>query len=1026
MHALRYAALRMTLTAGIALLCASASAQSRRPAPRPALQVKMGDRFESLGVRKLAVDTRIVGHLAETRLTTTFYNPHGRALSGEFVMPLPEDATVSGYGLDIGGVLVDGVVVDKDEGRRAFEKEVRKGVDPGLVEWTGGNSFKTRVFPIPAGGTRTIMVRYIAELNEGKDGLVYDLPMKFKAAIADFSMRVEVVQSEGPPTVTKGGPKGLTFSPWRNSFVAETQKKNVRLGRDLRITLPRASADSVRVERAADGEVYFSVRTTPRTVVRDARSTPPKRLRIAWDASASRADADLTRELGLLKRYLASLGSAPVSVDLAVVRDAAAPVQRFSLPGDRDALLATIEGVSYDGGTQLAALAPEPQSATFDLVLVFTDGVSNFGLEDPGGLGGPAWIFNSASTSNHAFLRFLAMQSGGAYLNLNRLTDTQALASVGAGVLTFLGARVARGGAVEGWPRASRPVQGPFTFAGKLEGRWTEVILAFGVGGQVREEVQVTVRAADASEGGLLRQLWAQKQLSELLIFPKRNSAAMTALGKAFSIVTPSTSLIVLENLGQYLEHAIRPPASLTEMRANWDSEMARRAKLTQTQTTDKIASLITLWDARMKWYDTTFTYPKGFRSGGPQKKGERLEVGGTGGMVSSGRGSGGGGFGAARIGGRAAAAPSAEVAGAAESAYELEDESISMSSTGAGSGSMRVAAEPMVLGTEAKKKGRGKAKKPAAIVLAPWDPKTPYLALIKAAPKATRYETYLGVRGDYGNSPAFFLDCAAFFQTEGDEALSIRVLSNIAEMELEDPALLRILAHRLAQRSALDLAILLFERILVLRPEEPQSFRDLALTLERRGDARRASKSTLAAADYTRALELLGKVVMKTWDRFVEIELIALVELNHILPKAKRLGVSDLPVDVRLIRPMELDVRIAMSWDADMTDMDMHIVEPSGEEAYYSHNRTTIGGLVSRDFTQGYGPEVYLLKKAMPGAYHVKTKFFGSSAAQLAGAVTLQVDIFTDYGRPNEKRRSMTFRLTEKKQMFTVGEVTL
>jgi len=37
-----------------------------------------------------------------------------------------------------------------------------------------------------------------------------------------------------------------------------------------------------------------------------------------------------------------------------------------------------------------------------------------------------------------------------------------------------------------------------------------------------------------------------------------------------------------------------------------------------------------------------------------------------------------------------------------------------------------------------------------------------------------------------------------------------------------------------------------------------------------------------------------------------------------------------------------------------------------------------------------------------------------------------LQVDIFTDYGRPNEKRRSMTFRLTEKKQMFTVGEVTL
>ena len=61
-----------------------------------------------------------------------------------------------------------------------------------------------------------------------------------------------------------------------------------------------------------------------------------------------------------------------------------------------------------------------------------------------------------------------------------------------------------------------------------------------------------------------------------------------------------------------------------------------------------------------------------------------------------------------------------------------------------------------------------------------------------------------------------------------------------------------------------------------------------------------------------------------------------------------------------------------------------------------------------------------------MSGRYQVKTKYFGSSAAKLAGAVTLQVDIFTNYGRPNEARRSLTFRLTERKQLFTVGEITL
>jgi len=63
-------------------------------------------------------------------------------------------------------------------------------------------------------------------------------------------------------------------------------------------------------------------------------------------------------------------------------------------------------------------------------------------------------------------------------------------------------------------------------------------------------------------------------------------------------------------------------------------------------------------------------------------------------------------------------------------------------------------------------------------------------------------------------------------------------------------------------------------------------------------------------------------------------------------------------------------------------------------------------------------------LKKAMKGMYTIQTNFFGSNAQTLSGAVTLQVDVFTNYGRPNEKRRSITMRLTERKETFTVGEV--
>ena len=164
--------------------------------------------------------------------------------------------------------------------------------------------------------------------------------------------------------------------------------------------------------------------------------------------------------------------------------------------------------------------------------------------------------------------------------------------------------------------------------------------------------------------------------------------------------------------------------------------------------------------------------------------------------------------------------------------------------------------------------------------------------------------------------------------------------------------------------------------------------------------------------------------MVLNTWDRFEEIEVIALMELNALLPKAKALGAADVALDPRLVKLLDLDVRIILTWDADLTDIDLWVVEPSGEKAYYGHNRTTIGGAVSKDFTQGYGPEEYILRKAMKGMYKVQTNFFGSRAQSVQGAVTLQVDIFTNFGRPNEKRRTITVRLSEKKETIDIGEM--
>ena len=130
----------------------------------PAIVVQHDGKSESLGLTRLEVAVRIVGYLADTSVTMTFENPLPQATEGNFCFPLPDGATVSGYALDVQGKMVDGVSVERGHAREVFEQEKQRRVDPGLVEWTKGNWFRTRVFPIPARGRRTVRVQYISEL----------------------------------------------------------------------------------------------------------------------------------------------------------------------------------------------------------------------------------------------------------------------------------------------------------------------------------------------------------------------------------------------------------------------------------------------------------------------------------------------------------------------------------------------------------------------------------------------------------------------------------------------------------------------------------------------------------------------------------------------------------------------------------------------------------------------------------------------------------------------------------------------
>jgi Ca-activated chloride channel family protein len=957
----------------------------------PAMFDESGDNARPLDIARVEIDASVLGYAARTRMTLTFSNPGERAVAGNLYFPLPAGASVSGYALDVGGVMVDGVVVEKTQGRQVYRTVMARGIDPGIVEWTKGNVFKTRVFPVPARGTRTVRIEYVCPIEADAKGAAYSIPLGFAKKLPYFRLSVEVLDTRSKPVITETDIPSFQFASWKSGYRAEVELKNAALSRGVSIRLPPVASDPVSVDRGRDGKTYaawYGLRSELVSRLKaPAQSGAPSKVSLYWDASLSSEKEGHRDAVDVLKTFFARFPKSSVDVSLVVFRDAPEDARIFSVKdGKPEELLRFISSIAYDGATRFQGLP---------FAILVSDGLSTLGAPsfDPGV---PLFALASGQAFDAARLSALAAMTGGALIRTDGADTAVAAARIGTASFRFLGARVKEGKASGFVPAASTVLSGSGSgdlacVIGMIEGKNAKAELRFGYDEKnsfivpvAFEDSGVTSEEAppeSSQSRAVLETLWGQSELSRMLALPDADSPeameAVEALGRAYNLVTPRTSMIVLEGLEQYVEFGIRPPESLPGMRAEWAVRVAQIRKDEEAALKATMDKLIALWEARVAWWNRSFSYPPNFKYQEPQKK-------------------------------------SAE---GARSEQLRMDESELSEDRALAAAAPDAAERPAA---EAKGIADGGGDEGPSVSIQAWNPDTPYLRRLDAAYKGSSmndvqareaYGIYLVERKQNQKAPGFYLDVGDWFERSGRSDLAARVWSNLAELDLENPNLLRVLASRLAQSGRLSEAKEIYEEVAVMRPEEPHSSRDLALTLSKMGQ-------------HGKAVDLLYKVALGDYPQWPEIELIALNELNGILPKADAAQQRHAAVDKRLVKLLDADVRITMSWDTDLSDMDLWVVEPSGEKAYYGHRETTIGGLVSRDITTGYGPEEYTIKKAMKGAYAIKANYYGNRNPEVSGTVTVSVEVITNWGRKDEKRRTLVLRLQGESDVYQVGEI--
>jgi len=302
------------------------------------------------------------------------------------------------------------------------------------------------------------------------------------------------------------------------------------------------------------------------------------------------------------------------------------------------------------------------------------------------------------------------------------------------------------------------------------------------------------------------------------------------------------------------------------------------------------------------------------------------------------------------------------------------------------------------------------------SIEFKPWNPEASYLDILrKEASLEDAYAKYLEIRDEYSNSPSFYLDVSDFFENQNNK-LALRVLSNLAEIELDNYELLRALGYKLEYFKKYEQAVYVYEKLLELRPEDPQSYRDLALIYGENGNYQKSFDLLFKVYD--------GELLEKDLDeRFTGIEQIAFVELNRLVARfGKYLNLSK--EKRKLFSKLDIDLRVVIDWNHNDTDIDLWLTDPNKEKASYKNTLTVIGGRMSEDMIEGFGPEEFLLKKAIKGKYSVEVDYFADSLQKISGPAILKVTIFTNYGRKNETKKVTLVRLDKEEDEIEVERI--
>jgi hypothetical protein len=964
-------------------------------------------------IKNMSVEVKAFTSHAVTNLSIELYNPNDQQMDGELLFTIHEGQVINGFTLDIEGKQRQGVIVEKSKGRMAYETVVNQRIDPGLVENIGGNNYRLRVYPVPAHGMRKVTLSLIQELLPGKGGLFYELPLTWNVPVEQLEINIQSFSGSEPIALS-----GFIENEIFNSEALMLKLKDLVLSQSIGFFIPvNLNKTLICVD---DSNRFFA--RMPFTEVQHNGSGSS--LSILWDASSSGQLRDREKEFAFIKNFI--IIHKPRTIKLVVFSNEVNAFRQFQNVVAADSIIRFLKDQPFDGATDFNFLAQSRFLSSDNLL--FSDGLQTMGATKL-----PArskiHVIQSASSSNAAFLRELAFANGGHYIDLQKLNVADAINQLEQHPFQYVKFETKNLNNV-----AAEYNEGYVTVCGNLVG--DEGLISLQLPGNSKQKIFINKKQGcnktDLSVNHLFSQIRKLQNSS-------RDLNGVQAFAKSNGLVSSFTSLIVLDNLSDYIRFNIMPPPDLLE--AYHQNMIVSHSKVdeekedeTQEHLEEMMDDLKEMVASKQQWWNKKF----------PLKKRPTQQTSNSGQLVRYQTPTPRDTTIIVRMESQAIVAETVVVQDS-----ETEDRTtVRRALTGS------VAVVSAVPGAEPSIRIRGFSSMAPSNNLSiselqevvvnavsenrsvnasiEFDMKIDsvnseaifsnkdmrsvdhLIASIKKKNPANRYAHYLVLKqSKWHQYPQFYMEMADLFHSYGMKKISRRILSNLCELELENHQLLRAMAYQSESHGDFKTAVEVYRQVFKIKEEEPQSARDLAMALHRNGQ-------------HQEAVELLYQVLLlsdeEVSDRFEGIKEVVLSDFNNIIASVQDLDLRNFDRSVFVHLPV--DLRVVIDWNKDQTDIDLIIKEPGGDSCFYKNKNTRSGGSLSEDMTEGYGPEAYMIRKAIKGKYEIWIDYFGDGYQKQHVPAVIKLSIYRNFGRPDQTLKVKIISLDNEKERIKLDEI--